>query len=331
MQRKDRLMKKTFVQYYIRNRLRSICNKAYNRLYQLTKKSDIFNRKEYLQRKFIDIQKTNEIISGYIQGNSPFLVARYGATELNMLEAYFERKSFHRNQRYRDAVDLLCETAGFFPNDEDLAERFVHYMIEISSTIDLLGIWNLFMEDFICEQYVTNAEFTRLRNLEPYYANGDVVPWSAALKGKKVLVIHPFSESIEMQYKRRKEIWTELSVLPEFELITVKAVQTMAEQQDDRFCDWFEALEYMLEQCKQHDFDIALIGCGAYGFPLAAEIKKMGKGAIHLGGALQILFGIKGKRWDTHPIISSFYNDAWIRPIEQRPKGYNKVEDGCYW
>lgn len=43
------------------------------------------------------------------------------------------------------------------------------------------------------------------------------------------------------------------------------------------------------------DYDICLIGCGAYGFPLAAHAKRKGKKAVHLGGALQLLFGIKGK------------------------------------
>lgn len=33
-----------------------------------------------------------------------------------------------------------------------------------------------------------------------------------------------------------------------------------------------------------------------YGFPLAAHVKHKGKQAIHLGGTLQLLFGIKGNR-----------------------------------
>ena len=120
--------------------------------------------------------------------------------------------------------------------------------------------------------------------------------------------------------------------MPEFDLFAIKAVQTLASQNDDRFSTWFEALDYMVEQCKNIEFDVALIGCGAYGLPLAAEIKRMGKSAIHMGGALQILFGIKGKRWDNHPQISLFYNDSWIRPMEQeRPQGAERVEGSCYW
>lgn len=49
----------------------------------------------------------------------------------------------------------------------------------------------------------------------------------------------------------------------------------------------------MKDEIDKQDYDIALIGCGAYGFPLAAHIKRSGKKAIHLGGALQLLFGIK--------------------------------------
>jgi hypothetical protein len=32
------------------------------------------------------------------------------------------------------------------------------------------------------------------------------------------------------------------------------------------------------------EFDVALIGAGAYGLPLAACVKRLGKKAIHMGG-----------------------------------------------
>ena len=62
--------------------------------------------------------------------------------------------------------------------------------------------------------------------------------------------------------------------MPEFELKTLKAVQTIAGEKDERFSTWFEALEYMFEETMKIDFDIAIIGCGAYGMPLAAKLKK---------------------------------------------------------
>lgn len=319
-----------YISYYVKNGIRGKANAVFNCLYRFTGMRDIFNRREYLGKRFLKSDEANEKITNYIISGKPFMVTRYGGTEMNMLGAYFDKLFLHREEWFQSATVQMCELSGFFPENQELATKFSSYLLDVSKYIDLLGIWNLFMEDYICEQYVQSAEYTKLRNLEPYYAE-NVDPWSKALAGKKVVVVHPFAESIQIQYKKRKEIWKDKCILPEFELQTIKAVQTLADQDDDRFNNWFEALDYMIEECRKIDFDIAIIGCGAYGMPLAAEIKHMGKGAIHLGGALQILFGIKGKRWDNHPVISQFYNDAWIRPIEQRPDGYKKVEEGCYW
>ena len=65
---------------------------------------------------------------------------------------------------------------------------------------------------------------------------------------------------------------------------------------------------------------------------LGAFVKRLGKQAIHLGGATQMLFGIKGRRWDNYPRSARLYNDAWVRPLpEETPAGAQKVEQGCYW
>lgn len=62
------------------------------------------------------------------------------------------------------------------------------------------------------------------------------------------------------------------------------------------------------------DYEVAIIGAGAYGLPLAAHARDTGHVAIQMSGATQLLFGIKGRRWDTHPQISKLYNPAWVRP-----------------
>ena len=73
---------------------------------------------------------------------------------------------------------------------------------------------------------------------------------------------------------------------------------------------------------------------------LAAEIKKAGRQAIHTGGVLQILFGVMGRRWDGSRFggldkmpegLKKYYNDAWIYPLEGKPKEAGKVEYGPYW
>ena len=91
----------------------------------------------------------------------------------------------------------------------------------------------------------------------------------------------------------------------------------------------------MKEQCSKCDFDVAIIGCGAYGFPLAAEIKRMGKCAVHLGGATQLLWGITGRRWiqgNYHNFSNDVVNNYWVRPMDcEKPINAEEVEGGCYW
>ena len=64
---------------------------------------------------------------------------------------------------------------------------------------------------------------------------------------------------------------------------------------------------------REIEFDVAIIGCGAYGLPLAVEAKRMGKQAIHMGGATQVLFGIKVNRM--HIILKHTRNclNYWLK------------------
>lgn len=88
----------------------------------------------------------------------------------------------------------------------------------------------------------------------------------------------------------------------------------------------------MEDKIDKIDFDIAIIGAGAYGLPLTAYCKEIGKQAVQMSGATQILFGIKGKRWDEHPYISKLYNEHWVRPMtSETPPEIEKVEGGSYW
>ena len=88
----------------------------------------------------------------------------------------------------------------------------------------------------------------------------------------------------------------------------------------------------MCDQIGKINFDVAIIGAGAYGLSLGAFIKRSGRQAIHLGGAVQILFGIKGARWNAEPEVSKLFNEYWVRPLpSEAPAQYKLVENGCYW
>jgi hypothetical protein len=218
--------------------------------------------------------------------------------------------------------------SGFFPNRNfEYITEFCKLMIRDSKEVDILGSWR--KEEYYMKPYLEKAVRVRLNSLEPYLNNA---PWPKLLKAKKVLVVHPFSNTIKSQYEKRVLLFKNPDILPEFKLSTVRAVQTIAGNDDPRFKNWFEALDYMKSEIDKSDYDIALIGCGAYGFPLAAHVKRSGKMAIQLGGSLQLLFGIKGKRWENREQFAALMNEHWVYPSnEDIPKNKDVVEGGCYW
>lgn len=294
------------------------------------------------EKKYLTYEQTTNEISYAIENAIPFFVGRFGQTEMNMVTQILNSRFLGITDLKEAALKQLCNNAGFFSYSMDLAEKFTDLMIESCKEVDIQANWNLYMEDYMINEYAPTAKITPLRNIAPWlkYREPEInsLPWSARLKGKKVLVINPFVDTIQKQYENNREyifnkIYPAEYILPEFELYTVKAVQTIAGNRDDRFENWFDALQWMKDECEKIDFDVAIIGCGAYGYPLAAHIKKLGKVAIHLGGATQIMFGVYGKRWENfHSMKQNLINDYWVRPSEDEiPKNIDKVENGCYW
>ena len=287
---------------------------------------------------------TNKLIGEVIDAGNPYWIGRWGGTEMNTVFEYLKHDVYPSYDNRQAAIQMLCDLSGFFPANVDLGEKFVRMLLDCCKDIDLQAAWGRYMADYVYYQYQPNTVLTRLDRIEPwnmYKEKSDVLPWSAHLAGKKVLLIHPFAETIEHQYNTNREkifskIYEADKILPKFELKTIKAVQTLAGEPDERFKTWFDALDWMKEECCKVDFDVAIVGCGAYGYPLAAEIKKMGKIAIHLAGATQLMFGITGRRWETEYIYRDFrkdvINEYWVRPDNSEIiKNAKTVEGACYW
>jgi hypothetical protein len=311
--------------------IKSLVKSIYSYIMSRFFKKQLKQHKKVAGKVVLNNIQTNKFIYDSILSGKPFMAGRYGGSENDALATYYI------NQKTGLPISKLkfgyvCTHSGFFPRDISLLPKFAEVMKDSAKQADLLGAWNWFMEDYIIGAFARNARITTLGNLEPWFSKK---PWSAALKGKKVLVVHPFQNSIEAQYKKRKFLFPESEILPEFELITYKAIQSLAGNQPEGFNTWFEALDFMSNEISKIDFDIAIIGCGAYGFPLAARVKQLGKQAIHLAGATQLLFGIKGSRWEQgnyKPIFEKIFNEHWIRPLEtEKPKKAEAIEGACYW
>lgn len=327
--------KANWYKYKCRNDIKKYLKRYFN--IQSNKNDELING-----RKLLDTNDTFDLISHAIETGTPFFAGRFGETELRIVSEVVQHYVTGRKVNSELALNQLCNNAGFFPKDIKLAEKFVELMIESCKNVDLQAVWNLYMEDYMIDTFASNAKITKLENLSPWvkyrYPDLTSLPWTSALKDKKVLVVHPFEETIQYQYVNNRtkifqRIYNEDEILPKFELKTIKAVQTISGNKDPRFGNWFEALSWMEEKCCSIDFDVAIIGCGAYGYPLSASIKRMGKVGVHLGGATQILFGIKGNRWEKNVALKeNVMNEYWVKPsLKEKPADVSSVEGGCYW
>jgi hypothetical protein len=329
-------------------KIKDICIRLFKKGYRILLNKQFLNPTSDTNR-----QSANDKIYNLLVADSPCMITRLGTVELNCInnylcviseELYYKKVwqyisgNTHTPWWFEDNFKFMSINAGIFPPTKETAVKFSERYLNDIPLIDLLGSFQYY------EKYMPfrkGVQKTHLETLYPFFVNN---PWTLALKGKKVLVIHPFEETIQKQYNIRERLFDNLDILPEFELITLKAIQSAAGLTVP-YKDWFEALNHLENQIGDIDFDICILGCGAYGLPLAAHIKRLGKKAIHMGGGTQLLFGIKGKRWDNPNYgkeyglmelfikpYSSLYNDYWIKPLKsETPQMAVKVEGACYW
>lgn len=123
-------------------------------------------------------------------------------------------------------------------------------------------------------------------------------------EGKTILVISPFSKSIDFQYHRLDKIIKNYT-FPNFKLVTVNTNLTWQHNDDTQeklgllTNNWHEECDRLGEEIRKIDFDVAFLSCGSYAMFCGHFIKnEMHKKSIYIGGILGCLFGIYGKRYD---------------------------------
>ncbi len=283
-----------------------------------------------------------------LTSDKPCMIARFGDGELNVsINSLFISKRTHSLWKYITGRqeswwlnENLTRTMQLYPKNVENIIKYGNMMLDSYKYSDMQAIWGTQYRNLhYIDELNKHVPKVMLLTLEPYWSSK---PWTRALKGKKVLVLSMFDDLIKKQYEEhRTKIFKDPNILPKFELKTLKAL-SYNDFSTDRFPSWFDAVKYMEDEIDKIDYDICLISCGPPGYPIAAHVKRMGKKAVHLGGALQLLFGIKGKRWENPDYgIKEFgvqnkykelFNEYWIRPGEQHtPTVAKNIEGGCYW
>jgi len=155
---------------------------------------------------------------------------------------------------------------------------------------------------------------------------------------KKLLLICPFAGILKERATQEifEGVWSCAGRKKWFFPEAVDALEFpygFAEETHKQYCTVIDLFEHIIGEIEKRDFDVALIGAGGLAVPLASYVKNMGRIAIDLGGHLQVLFGVLGKRyrrwrWD------AWESNPWCidMPAAYRPKEADEVCDhGAYW
>jgi hypothetical protein len=284
-------------------------------------------RNWYSKRGIMTEQQASMWISERILLGKPAAMGKLGTLELEMLihdephtRMRIPARGTHEqhSDRIRQPIptelkNLAFANVGLFPPEDKVIWRFLEELRAILSEVDAQAVWGINGERNLVSRYSANCEVLTVTGaFEPWRR---VKPWSSSLRNKQVLVIHPFADTIESQFERaRDQIWRgHPSVLPEFALRTLRMPLSAALAEPEE-SDWHERLSKLQARMNQIPFDVALIGAGGMSLPLAVHAKRLGRIGIHMGGSTQILFGIRGRRYDSDPLLQNFFNPSWVRP-----------------
>jgi len=150
-------------------------------------------------------------------------------------------------------------------------------------------------------------------------------PWSmfnafrTILRDRKVLVVSPFSRTIERNFSNRNQFFKNYEY-PAFALKTHASPITYKGLPEELYPhrNWFATVEAMKRDIGNIDFDIALLSCGSYAMPIGDFIcQTLKKKAIYVGGVLQLYFGIMGRRY-MNPFFLDQINQEFFVHAEER-------------
>lgn len=270
----------------------------------------------------MDLRDSQRHIASLLRSTKPYFIGRAGSNEMCMMLELLRRGEVCFRKGRMEKISL---EAGVVPANRETFSHVAERQIGAYRELDFVGTW-LRGEKELFGRF-GEKRHTLLRNLEPFQA---MEPWTDALAGLRVIVVSPFVRSIAAQYDSRSKC-RKLFPLPDFHLLTLESPQTNAGNMS-AFDNWVVAMRFLEQAIRMSDFDVALIGCGAYGLPLGAYVKSLAKKAIVLGGALAPIFSVYGQRHLDDARIGPYINEQWIRPgLVERPIEYQRVEGGCYW
>jgi len=262
-------------------------------------------------------QKIQELIIS----NELFSINRIGGLETIACFNYLTNK-----KNSKDLLSKLKINAGFYFDTSFEFSLFCEYCLAALLNSTYIAFWNSKLQNKLFEHVNIKVPQITLRDLEPFWNNNQ---WLTSNEKKKVIVVSPFSDSINLQIPKLESVFHS-GIYHNIIFTTVQAPLTNGMNDPDR--PYFDNVNIIFNRIVNEKPDLVLLGCGSYGLVLSNILREKGISSIVVGGALQLFFGIKGSRWETRDDYKFLFNNFWIYPsVTERPSGSNLIEGGCYW
>ena len=302
--------------FTVRHKLRNLC---FARI----------GRKYWSQHGLASPPSVLSIIGGAIRAGRPLAVGRLGGVEATII---MWAKGIPENFWRLDFRTLFADTAsgatnaGIRPRNRESYRAFADLAWEALDDLDLHGVWRAGYEA-LCLQKIKPRKCFDVEIAGPDGKNPD--HWMRALQGKRVLVVGPFPNTIAKQIPKLGGVWPEMPWLAETDFQLVAFPYLIDEGCPET---WWEVYERIGKIVERGDYDVALFGCGGLGLPFAALAKRVGRVGLHMGGHMQLVFGVYGHRHLHQHWFRDKMNEYWVKPEENEvPVSAKRVEGGCYW
>lgn len=300
------------------------------------------------EMSFHDNDVLFEYISQKLGSGEKFLIPRLSTVETKEVCSYYTlylRPDAINKFKLQDYLygkqheTILKNNSGIWFRKDKSRKKYAQQSIAAFQKCEIFGGWERWgtMYQFVKESQQLVRSFGQKRSISSlvfdifHYIHHEN-PWTHALRGKRILIISSFADTMKTQVGIRESIYGR-DLFPDCTFLFLVPPQTHAGTEPVDFVDastpFFKQIDELHGQ-----YDVALVSCGGYGMPTINHIYETGGSAIYVGGVLQMYFGILGNRWlkERPDMVRTYMNSSWKRPsAKEKPKGHESIEGGCYW
>lgn len=324
-------------------RVFSLASRVYGRIYKIRR--DLYHYQ--LRKKSISREVFLQDIKHALENKIGYAAGKIGLSQKHWL--YYPillRKNTNRQiiEHFEEALIFHgLKQSGIFPASPEYYLHYNDFYVKHLKNIDCLGLFfdHIEMEKQIIKFYRLDKKIIHYIDQEPDRSipSNDDNCYLKYFREKNILLICPFAELLKE--RATKEIFEGVWSKTGKKWFYPKKVEALefpygfSVETHEKYNSAIDLFHFITRKMKKIEFDIALIAAAGLAIPLASYVKNLGKVGIDLGGHLQILFGVLGKRWRSEAFRDwrrLYFNEYWIdMPSKYKPKEEDVCDGGAYW